>query len=306
MKVQLQEKLEDIIRQPYMFELILDEDPEQNVYEEFDVNVVKSTLGKLNWKLVTVISLQIIDDVYYGLFKHGGEIIGWTAVRNSHYVHPKRMEPAKVDIEKFNAHELNSKVMGSMDMIIELRGRLFSSKSYIEVGDERLELLFLKGNLRGLVKTEHLQKGVFVKHSTMIKADAPRYRDSNFSVQLPPKEEDFEARVIQVFPGLNIAKLKHGKSEFWMRTQEMEKDLKETGLVIPPLTEDAHQHYIGERQKTKAIIDALLRRQIQLEKEADNAKKRLKRIETLYNNLKSSKLGKIQVKVWERRKRRGK
>ncbi|MCG1009961.1 hypothetical protein J4760_08010 [Salinicoccus sp. ID82-1] len=306
MNAQLKSKMERILQDPYVFQLVLDEDPEQDIYNEFDIEETKQPLGVFNHRLVTVISVKQMNDTFYVLFKHGGEIRGWTSVANSHYVYPKATESVKVDLETYTAHPFNRTVMGPMDMMTEFRGRLFASKSYVEIDGEKLEMLFIKGNLRGLVESKDLQKGRSMNDTCTVQSDARRFRDSNFAVELPVREEDFEAQIVLYFPDLKLVKLQHGSLVSWMDESDVDYDFSQLGADNPVIEEDAHQYYVDERQKTKAIIDGLLRRQIRLEQDADNAKARLQRIETLYKNLKQSKLGSLQVKLWERRKRRAK
>ncbi|MXQ50933.1 hypothetical protein GQ671_06580 [Salinicoccus hispanicus] len=306
MNGQLQSKMEKILQDPYVFQLILDEDPEQDIYNEFDIDQTQQPLGIFNHRLVTVISVKYMNGTFFVLFKHGGEIRGWTSIKNSHYVYPKVTESVKVDLETYTAHPFNSKVMGQMDMMTEFRDRLLASKSYVEVDGTKLEMLFVKGNLRGLVHSRELQKGRNMNDTCIVQSDAPRFRDSNFAIELPVREEDFEAKIVLYFPDLKLIKLQHGSLVSWMHEADVDYDFSQVGDEPPVVQEDVHQYYTDERQKVKAIIDGLLRRQIRLEQDADNAKARLQRIETLYKNLRESKLGKIQVKLWERRKRRAK
>jgi hypothetical protein len=306
MNAQLQSRLKNVLEMPYVFQLILDEDSNQDIFEEFDMDQTKSTLGIYNHKLVTVISVQQIDEGYYALFKHKGEVIGWTAIDGSHYVYPKEAESVKVNLETLIPHPFNREIMGPMNLMIEYKDRLLSSKSFVEVEGEKLEMLFLKGMLRGFVRSEDLQKSRVMDEICLLKADAPRFRDSNFSVELPPREEDFEAEITLYFPDLGLVKLQYNNRVFWMHDTDIDFDFTPYNAYIAEAKEDVHQYYTEERQKVKSIIEALLKKQIQLEREADRAKTRLHRIETLYKNLRESKLGRIQVELWKRRKRRAK
>ncbi|OZT76904.1 SH3-like domain-containing protein [Salinicoccus roseus] len=304
MNDQLKQQLDRILEFPHVFQVILREDPEQNVYEEFDVDQRKGTLGKYASSLVTVISVQKINEIYYVLFKSSGEIIGWTAVSESIYVHPKTLESVKVDVDALTPHPINEALIEAGSMAIDLRGRLLASKAFIDVDDRRLEALFIKDRLMGFVESGQLHKGRAMSMAYTVPAGTPRYRDSNLSVELPGEDTHHEVEINLHFPELGILRLTYMNRQYWLEDSAIEADLSDVAEALPPVVENVHKYYEDEREKSKAIIDGLLRRQVQLEKNLDQSKERLKRVETLYSNLKKSKLGRLQTKIWERRKRR--
>lgn len=303
MNAQLLDRLEMIVARPHMFEVILNEDTNQHIYEEFDMTEVKRTLGNFKNQLVSVISLEKENEEFYGLFKHGGEIIGWTRLSDSWYVYPKRLDSVKVNMSSFRTHPFNSMVGITKDLVLALQNRLLTSKSYIVVGDELLELVFMKSKLQGFVKSADLHRGIALEELCSIKGDVKRYKDSNFDVALPERKEDFEAVLTLYFPERNLAKLEKRGWAFWMEASDLEYDFAGVHAESSTIEEDVHHYYNEERKKAKSVLEGLLRRQLQLEKEVERTKSRLIRVEALYRNLKNSKLGRIQVKIWERRKR---
>ncbi|TVT28867.1 hypothetical protein FO441_00885 [Salinicoccus cyprini] len=306
MVISIENKLEDIIKVPHLFEIILNEDINQTIFEEFDINQTKRTLGNYRHQLVTVISVRKEMDGYYGLFKHHGDIVGWTRISESIYVYPKKLESVKVNLETFKTHPFNREIGINRDMVLALKDRLLTSKSFVEVGGEKLEMLFRKGKLQGYVRTSDLYKGVEMDEPYYVDPDSNRYRDSNFDIELPIREEGFTAHIRMYFPDMDIVKLQQGNRSFWMSAHEVDYDFDSETLQAPAVTEDAKQYFMEERARVKSIMDALLRRQIQLENDSERYKNRLERIEIRYKNLKESKLGKLQVGIWERMKRRRK
>ncbi|MFP3471732.1 hypothetical protein R0J90_16940, partial [Micrococcus sp. SIMBA_144] len=88
----------------YQFQIILNEDINQSIYDEFDIEDPVRTLGKFNHQLATIITVKQLNGIFYGLFKHGGEIIGWTSLSESYPVFPKILEPVKINMDSFHTH----------------------------------------------------------------------------------------------------------------------------------------------------------------------------------------------------------
>ncbi|QIH75545.1 hypothetical protein KFV05_04285 [Macrococcoides canis] len=63
--------------------------------------------------------------------------------------------------------------------------------------------------------------------------------------------------------------------------------------------------YINEKEKIKIIISKLLNENISLEKKLKKQRDVSKRILKRYANLRNSKLGKLQLLIWNKRSKRG-
>lgn len=301
MNLELKNKLKEFIKTPQLFEVLLQENINQDIYNEFDINSNERTLGNLNNQVVRVLGLREIDENFYGLIEFGANIIGWTILENSIFIHPKKLESVKIDFDTFTTPEFNREVNIHKDLVLSLKGRLLTSKSFIEVNGKQLEMIYLKGKFQGFVNPEDIIRGIDTADHINLDENVQLYRDSNLVIDQESVSEAIKATVTLVFPQLNLAKLSTENQTSWVNLDELEYDASHLNVKTAQLQENFIQMQTNERKKTKSIIESLLKRQIELEKNIDKYEARLNRVENLYNNLRNSKLGKIQVAIWERR-----
>lgn len=301
MNLELKNKLKGFIKTPQLFEVLLQENINQNIYNEFDINSNERTLGNLNNQVVRILGLREIDENFYGLIEFGANIIGWTILENSIFIHPKKLESVKIDFDTFTTPEFNREVNIHKDLVLSLKGRLLTSKSFIEVNGKQLEMIYLKGKFQGFVNPEDIIRGIDTADHINLDENVQLYRDSNLVIDQESVGEAIKATVTLVFPQLNLAKLSTENQTSWVNLDELEYDVSHLNVKTAQLQENFIQMQTNERKKTKSIIESLLKRQIELEKNIDKYEARLNRVENLYNNLRNSKLGKIQVAIWERR-----
>jgi len=301
MNLELKNKLKEFIKTPQLFEVLLQENINQDIYNEFDINSNERTLGNLNNQVVRILGLREIDENFYGLIEFGANIIGWTILENSIFIHPKKLESVKIDFDTFTTPEFNREVNIHKDLVLSLKGRLLTSKSFIEVNGKQLEMIYLKGKFQGFVNPEDIIRGIDTADHINLDESVQLYRDSNLVIDQESVSEAIKATVTLVFPQLNLAKLSTENQTSWVNLDELEYDASHLNVKTAQLQENFIQMQTNERKKTKSIIESLLKRQIELEKNIDKYEARLNRVENLYNNLRNSKLGKIQVAIWERR-----
>jgi len=301
MNIELVNKLKEYIITPQLFEILVQENINQNIYNEFDISSTERTLGNLNNQVVRVLGLREIDGDFYGLIEFGANIIGWTALENSIFIHPKKLESVKIDFDKFTTPAFNREININKDLVLSLKGRLLTSKSFIEIESKQLEMIYLKGKFQGFVYPKDIIRGVDTLDYITLDDSVQLYRDSNLVIDQKPVAETMKATVTLVFPELNLAKLSTGNQTSWVNLDELDYSTSHLEKYSGPLQENFIQLQTNERKKTKSIIESLLKRQIELEKNIEKYETRIDRVEHLYNNLRNSKLGKIQIAIWERR-----
>ncbi|MBF0752840.1 hypothetical protein E4T89_01040 [Jeotgalicoccus nanhaiensis] len=301
MNIKLVNKLKEYIKTPQLFEILVQENINQNIYNEFDINSSERTLGNLNNQVVRVLGLREIDEEFYALIEFGANIIGWTVLENSIFIHPKKLESVKINFDKFTTPDFNRQVNINKDLVLSLKGRLLTSKSFIQVDGVQLEMIYLKGKFQGFVYPRDIIRGIDTSDYLNVDESVKLYRDSNLVIDQEPVAETMKATVTLVFLELNIAKLSTENQTSWVNLDDLDYDTSHLDIENSHLQENFIQMQTNERKKTKSIIESLLKRQIELEKNIDKYETRLNRVENLYNNLRNSKLGKIQVAIWERR-----
>lgn len=303
MNIELINKLKEYMVTPQLFEILVQENINQNVYNEFDINSSERTLGNLNNQVVRVLGLREIEGDYYGLIEFGANIIGWTVLENSIFIHPKKLESVKIDFDKFTTPEFNRQVNIHKDLVLSLKGRLLTSKSFIQVDGVQLEMIYLKGKFQGFVYPGDIIRGIDTADYINLDENVKLFRDSNLVIDQEPVAETIRATVTLVFLELNLAKLSTENQTSWVSLDELDYDTSSLEIYKGPLQENFIQMQTNERKKTKSIIESLLKKQIELERDVEKYETRINRVENLYNNLKNSKLGKIQVAIWERRRK---
>lgn len=296
------EKLKQHINFPQLFQVVLNEDITQKIYDEFDVSFSDRTLSNLNHQLVTILGVKKVETDYYGLIEFQGRIIGWTRLEHSFYVLPKRLESVKINHASFSTPKFNVNMGINSDLHLAFKDKLLSSKGYVYDGEEQLELLFTKGKLRGFVYPKDLHRSIPIDEEIFIDDDVALYKDSNFVIDVEKRPADKVYLANLLFPTLDLLKVRKGRLQYWLK-------LSDTTLEIPVEVESHDDYDVRvkevlriERNKTKPIIESLLKAQIDYERQIhayEEQVERLTRIEKSYRNLKSSKLGRIQVKIWE-------
>ncbi len=296
------EKLTQHLDFPQLFQIVLNEDITQKIYDEFNMDESERTLSNLNHQLATVLGIRVHESDYYGLIQYQSRIMGWTRLEHSYYVHPKRLESVKINPERFSTPKFNSKMGLHNDLHLAFKDKLLTSKGYVYDGDEKLELLFTKGKLKGFVYPGDLHRSMQLEQPLLIAKDVKLYKDSNFIIEVDKWSNDNEFLTKLIFPTLDLLKVQRGRLQYWLR-------LSATDLFVPSVVSDdtsidaiVKEVLKTERNKTKPIIENLLKAQLDYERQLQSYEQqveRLHRIEKSYNNLKQSKLGRIQVKVWE-------
>lgn len=296
------DKLNQHLDFPQLFQVVLNEDITQKIYDEFNMDESERTLSNINHQLVTVLGIRVHEADYYGLIQYQSRIMGWTRLEHSYYVYPKRLESVKINPERFSTPKFNSRMGLHNDLHLAFKDKLLTSKGYVYDGNEKLELLFTKGKLRGFVYPDDLHRSMQLEQPLFIDENVKLYKDSNFIIEADKWPNDNEFLTKLVFPTLNVLKVQRGRLQYWLR-------LSDTSLSVPPAAADdtsvdeiIKEALKTERSKTKPIIENLLKAQLDYERQLQSYEQkveRLHRIEKSYNNLKNSKLGRIQVKVWE-------
>lgn len=302
MSENLVKKLKQHIEFPQLFQVVLNEDVTQKIYDEFNVSLSDRTLSNLNHQLVTVLGVKSHEDDYYGLIQFQRRIIGWTRLEHSYYVLPKRLESVKINHESFSTPEFNKRMGINSDLHLAFKDKLLTSKGYVYDGEQQLEMLFTKGKLRGFVYPEDLHRSLSLDTQLTIEEDVPLFKDSNFIIDVNKRHADSIYYAQLVFPTLDLLKVRKGRLQYWLKLSDTDVDIPKVDNNENDYDEHVKEVLRLERNKTKPIIESLLKAQIDYERQIKNYEvqiDRLQRIEKNYRNLKASKLGRIQVKLWE-------
>src|SRR5699024_12870649 len=122
--------------------------------------------------------------------------------------------------------------------------------------------------------------------------------------------EEETVNVSVVFPKSQIFKINQGTRDGWI--QEYNNNQLNIFANITSKREeledilmyDLLKNIEKERNISKNNMIKLLKENLNLQEELTNKSERITRLTQLYNNLKNSKLGKLQTKIWQSRKGR--
>src|SRR5699024_9235666 len=105
-----------------------------------------------------------------------------------------------------------------------LKGRLLTSKSFIEADGQQLEMIYLKGKFQGFVYPGDIIRGIDTSDNIMLDESVQLFRDSNLVIDQEPVVETIKATVSLVFPELNLAKLFTENQTSWVNLDELDYD----------------------------------------------------------------------------------
>lgn len=291
---------------PQLFQVLLNEDVDQGLYEEFKSGMTDKVLGRLNHQLVTVIGLKQYENEFFGLISHRDQIMGWTMLKHSYYIFPKRTEQVKLKPNVHIYHALNDTFSINPNILSQSTDKILMTNGYLFQGDTRFELMFVKGELAGLVPEADLYRSYPLDTEIQLPQGELLYKDSNFNVMQDKPLVDNHVEAQLYFPELQLLKVKKDLIFYWLDARVIPHDFNQDIHV-----DECHERVVeilsAERSNSKKVIDVLLRNQLALEERISMQQGRihyLERKEIQFENLKKSKLGRIQVAIWERLRRK--
>ncbi|WP_323702799.1 hypothetical protein [Mammaliicoccus sp. Dog046] len=298
------------------FQIILIEPENQDIFDvdndEISVGHVSDHLNKA----LKVISVKEIESELYGLLVRGSNIIGWTKLQDSIKLISKPIDTIRVDLKDFSAPQINRDLGFKVDYHLLFQEKNFSSRAIYKHNGEILEAIFNKGTFTGFVHTKDIDRAITLNTKVSINSGTVFYQDSalNKTIDLDLDQErfDFEnVNINMVFLKARSARVAIKKKKYWMNLSDIIDDTmiaqlesmnyeQYNDLELEQL--DTITNFQEERKESKSAIVRLINENIALQK--TTVKEDTKQYERLYNNLRNSKLGKIQTKYWSWRKRR--
>ena len=298
------------------FDVILYEQEETSIYNSANLDSVIGTIGQRIFGQYRVIDYRKIDGKDYYLLTNKQGIIGWTHLNESITLYNKAHEPVKVIEKNFKKNEINTILrlnLESFDI-----NKVYMSKKFILLNGEVLEAIYLKNTLIGFFDPNDLDHSIKINDRIdLIKAEE-LYLDSGFLIKAEDINKESKVNIVDYFPILKIARLKCKNTILWAEIIDFEHEkLNKENKLLSELSYSnlfaIHlvNSYESEREKSKNIIinlmnenKALLETLEKKEKPKNNCSYENKNYKQLYQNLRLSKLGKIQTAYWRYRNRR--
>lgn len=199
------------------FQLLVFEKQDRNIYGTSNKNLIVGKLKDINYKIVIVEGITMIDSEYYYKINYINKIKGYFKPEDSIVIIPKNKEQVKLNSEvKFN-NEINRHLSLNDKLFEEVINKIAYSSSYAIYNDKVFEVVVYKNEIVGFfpsIQLEHL-----IRYSTefSINENTVVYKDSSLQKELLTIEDgknkyksDF------VIPTSNSVRFKNNGTICWV------------------------------------------------------------------------------------------
>ncbi|WP_233438137.1 hypothetical protein [Macrococcoides canis] len=292
--------------------ILVNENAENDIYADQQMTEAIGKVKDYNNKIVKVIAF-LEEDSNKVLIEYKEVLAGWIELKDSIPLFNKPNEKVEVEYEKFYSPSINKLINKNGDYNLYFQRYQVFSRYYAFYEDELLEAIFRKNTFVAFAPSHVLDRVRFVDvNSKLKKQNIDIYATSKLDEIIGAEQLDLsqEVKVQAVFPNLKRAKIRQNEITGWVSTEVLE-DINLSHENQNSLDEHyiIQQHneykYINEKEKIKMIISKLLNENISLEKKLKKQRDVSKRILKRYANLRNSKLGKLQLLIWNKRSKRG-
>ncbi|PCF87489.1 hypothetical protein [Staphylococcus intermedius] len=303
-----------MIENRILFHVFLNEPGHQFIYSDDNLKEELGTLEALNHKVYRVLSTRNIGNQLYGYLK-GQREIGWVELKNSHYVFNKQDEIVFVKNKKGIQNPLNITYQFVDRFTPDIQNKFLTSKGLMKYKGEFYELLFQKKRFIGFVKPSDIDVGYHVDEDMSLIEDATLFLESRLKTKVAHENVKSDFKLKLIFPEKGIGKLEEDGQIYWIALKDVVQQQLERILGTLPdyrSTEavelnDIIHNFLTERHKAKRVMTALVKDKINHSSNVySDPMDGSSSIHTRYQNLKNSKLGKLQIKYWNLRKKWGK
>lgn len=292
--------------------ILVNESDDNGIYADQQMTDLIGKVKDYNNKIVKVVAF-LEEDSKKVLIEYKQVLAGWIELQNSIPLFNKPNEKIEVDYEKFYSPAINKIINKNGDYNLYFQRYQVFSRYYAFYDDELLEAIFRKNTFVAFAPSHVLDRMCFVDSTTKLKQQNINiYATSKLDELISVKQLDLsqEVRVQAVFPNLKRAKIRQNEITGWVSTEVLE-DINLSPERRHSLDEHfiIQQHneykYIDEQAKVKMILSKLLNENINLEKKLKKQRDISRRVLNRYANLRNSKLGKMQLLIWNKRSKRG-
>lgn len=292
--------------------ILVNESDDNGIYADQQMTDVIGKVKDYNNKIVKVVAF-LEEDRNKVLIEYKQVLAGWIELQDSIPLFNKPNEKIEVDYEKFYSPAINKVINKNGDYNLYFQRYQVFSRYYAFYDDELLEAIFRKNTFVAFAPSHVLDRVRLVDSTTKLKQqNIDIYATSKLDELISVEQLDLsqEVHVQAVFPNLKRAQIRQNEMTGWVSTEALE-DINLSQEYRHNLDEHfiIQQHneykYIDEQAKVKMILSKLLNENINLEKKLKKQRDISRRVLNRYANLRNSKLGKMQLFIWNKRSKRG-
>lgn len=304
----INDKLADL---SYSYHMLIIED-DAKLYLDKECQQEIGEMDQYNYKMIKVVTQEKVEGVLTVLIEVKGELAGWFQPKTSIMLYHKPFEHVLVDIPQFKSPEINRLMNNGADLSLAFMTYHLTSRYFTVHNGQQIEALYTGNRFLGFAPSDVLSRSTRLNDEATLTMGmykvygSPKRDDNGIDVQFDAEQP---VNIVEVFPSQKIVKIKQGVLTGWVDTaalngvsyNDTEKALTTEQMMIEHLIET----YMTERNNHRTIIKKLVNESMTLRKRLVKIDKSKERTEQLYQNLRQSKLGKIQIAIWERRARGG-
>lgn len=296
---------------PYSYHMLINEE-DAKLYIDKECQQEIGDLSDLNYKMIKVVTQHQVDGELTVLLEQKGELIGWFRPIQSIMLYHKAFEHVIVDLPNFKSPAINRLMKNGADLTLAFKTYQLTSRYFTIYDGQQIEALYTGNRFLGFAPSSTLSRSVKIPNEetrlnlTMFKTYASAKRDETLDIQFDAEQP---VRALEIFPHHHIVKIKQGALTAWVDKEALQKldfhAAEKKWTTEEMMIEHIVQTYMTERKNHQTIIKKMVNESMSLRNQVVKLSQRKARTEQLYENLKQSKLGKIQVAIWERRARGG-
>lgn len=299
-----------IIENGILFKILLNENEHNFIFKDENLEEENGTIGNNNLKVFDVLSTRYIDGELYGYLKGRNEL-GWTKLKNSKYIYSKKETFVFIK----DNESIQNKPNQDFNMIKwfknEVKEKFLTSKGLIKFDDQYYEVVFNKNTLIGFIHPTDLDVGYKIDIPVQINSNGDYYLESSLSNKVENIEDTLSYNAKLFFPKKGLVRVLSDKSNYWTEIrnlkEESQRELYSSIEKYNPLDNieinDVINNFLSERKKSKSLLISLIKEKINVNTFDSKPTKGDHNLNHRYQNLKNSKLGRLQIKYWKFRKK---
>ncbi|TDM03829.1 hypothetical protein [Macrococcus carouselicus] len=297
----------------YVEYILVNEKTENEIFADKELTEPIGNVRDYNNKIVKVVSQYTDGDLKHVLVEYKEVLVGWFLFETSMPLFNKKNEKIEVEYESFYSPEINSLINKNGDYNLYFQRYQVFSRFFAYHNGQLLEAIFRKNTFVAFAPSEVIDRLRVVNTVAQLKhKDTELYATSKMDekILMNKLDRESEVKVQSFFPRLKRAKIKQGPVTGWVKTEDLtDFDYNETAEQDFSQQHILQQHieirYANEQTEIKTIMMKLLNENIALEKKLLKQRELTKKVTQRYANLRNSKLGKMQLLIWDKRAKRG-
>lgn len=200
------------------FNLLVFEKDERNIYRNTSKNLIVGKLKDINYKIVTVEEIALIDSEYYYKINYVNKIKGYFKADDSIIIIPKDKQQVKLSSTVEFNNEINMHLSLNNSLFEEVKNKIAFSTAYAVYQDKVFEMIVYKNEIVGFFYSNQLDHLIRYSVEFNVTSESKTYKDSSMSKQLEVigNNNTYKFRSDYIIPTKNIIRFKNNDIVNWI------------------------------------------------------------------------------------------